>query len=119
MLGLFVGRLLQGAIDMDEAKMPFVSANLIANAGLYEQRSKVYGDNYKRFGPVLSLLLAGQQIDTTDFNQMNRLGVFIQIVSKMTRYGENFTRGGHDDTLDDISVYSIMQKELDIAARER
>lgn len=91
----------------------FVPAQLRKAASIYEERNKLYGDNYKRFGPVLSLILAGQQLDPSDTHQMSRLGIFVQIVAKLTRYGENFTRGGHDDSLDDTAVYAMMLKELD------
>lgn len=91
----------------------FVPAQLRKAAAIYEERNKLYGDNYKRFGPVLSLILAGQQLDPSDTHQMSRLGIFVQIVAKLTRYGENFTRGGHDDSMDDTAVYAMMLKELD------
>ena len=82
-------------------------------AEIYEQRNAIYGNNYRRFGPVLALVLAGQQLNPADPDEMNRLGILVQIVAKLTRYGENFTRGGHDDSLDDNIVYSAMLKELD------
>ena len=82
-------------------------------AGIYEQRNKIYGDNYKRFGKVMALLFPdGVTLKTED--DFNRFGIFVQLVSKETRYAENFLRGGHDDSLDDTSVYSMMLKELDI-----
>jgi len=91
----------------------FVSQELKLKAQLFSDRHKIYGDNYKRFGEILSLLLQGQFLDITNFKHMSRLGIFVQIVGKMTRYGENFERGGHDDSLDDISIYAMMLKELD------
>lgn len=99
-------------------EMKFVPAELHKKAELYEQRNALYGDNYKRFGPILSLILAGQRLDTADAQQMNRLGTLVQIIAKVTRYGENFTRGGHEDSLDDIAVYSMMLKELDATATQ-
>jgi len=96
----------------------YVPDQLEAKAALYRERNKIYGDNYKRFGPILSLILSGQKLDPEDATQMNRLGILVQIVAKVSRYGENFSRGGHDDSLDDIAVYSMMLRELDNLARE-
>lgn len=100
-------------IDSSNAGKPFVVRELEAKAKIYEERNKLYGDNYKRFGPIMSLMMAGQIIDCNDAHAMARLGVFVQCVSKLTRYGENFSRGGHDDSLDDTAVYAMMLKELD------
>ena len=100
------------AVDQEMAKA-YVVNELEAKAAIYAERNKLYGNNYKRFGPILALILDTQDLDPRDPKQMNRLGVFVQIVAKMTRYGENFTRGGHNDSLDDIAVYSMMLKELD------
>lgn len=91
----------------------FVPKQLMDKARLYAERNALYGDNYKRFGVILTCLLDGQQLDASDVDQMNRLGVFVQIVSKMTRYGNLFTIEPHADSLDDIAVYSMMLKELD------
>ena len=85
-------------------------------AGLYRDRNGVYGDNYKNFGGLMKALEKfvpeGRfRIETED--DWNRMGVLIQIVSKITRYCANYNRGGHPDSLDDSSVYSQMLNELD------
>lgn len=81
-------------------------------AGIFEERNKIYGDNYKRFGNImLQLFPDGLELKTAaDFN---RYGIFVQIVSKVTRYAEQFNNGGHADSLDDNAVYSMMLQELD------
>jgi hypothetical protein len=86
------------------------------NAGIYEQRNQLYGDNYKRFGKIMAILFPSG-LDLQNEDDFNRFGIFVQVVSKITRYAENFSRGGHDDSLDDNTVYSMMLKELDIAFR--
>ena len=91
---------------------PFVVAELEAKAQLYAERNKLYGDNYKRFGPIMVLLFPGG-VTLATAEDFNRFGIFVQLVSKMTRYSENFTRGGHDDSLDDTAVYAMMLRELD------
>lgn len=81
-------------------------------ADVYEERSAAYGDNYKRFGAIMMLLFP-DGIDLSKAEAMCRFGIFVQVVSKVTRYAENFKRNGHPDSLIDISVYSQMLRELD------
>lgn len=91
---------------------PYVVMELLRKAALYEERNKLYGDNYKRFGDIMKPLLNGQFIGTDPLTQ-NRFAVLVHIVTKLTRYCENFEKGGHADSLDDITVYAMMLKELD------
>jgi hypothetical protein len=84
-------------------------------AGIYEQRNKIYGDNYKKFGPALQQLFPNVVLRTPD--DFNRFGILVQLFSKMSRYCNAFANGGHDDSLDDIAVYAMMLKELDVEAR--
>ena len=87
-------------------------------ANIYEERNKLYGDNYKRFGYIMKELFPqGLKLEGPD--DFNRYGVFVQVVSKITRYAENFTRGGHADSLDDMAVYAMMLQELDNMSRRR
>ncbi len=87
-------------------------------ASTYEERNKLYGDNYKHFGEVMMALFQDQHVLLTSINSHNRFGVFTQIVSKLTRYAENFSSGGHDDSLLDMSVYCAMLRELDANAKD-
>lgn len=81
---------------------------------IFKQRNSLYGDNYKRFGPsLMSMLPAGVKIETA--NDMNRFALFVMIFSKVTRYANQFASGGHPDSLDDLSVYAQMLRELDAA----
>jgi len=94
----------------------FVPDSLRAAAEIYEERNKMYRDNYKNFGKVW-LALFPDGISTTSAEDpvaaCNRLGIMVQMVGKLTRYAANFNRGGHDDSLDDLAVYTMMLKELD------
>lgn len=87
-------------------------------AGIYEERNKLYGMNYKRFGKIMHLLFPSGPV-LVDADPHNRFGILVQIVAKITRYAENFARGGHDDSLDDMAVYAMMLKELDQELRTR
>lgn len=96
----------------------FVPRELRLKADIYEERNKLYGDNYKLFGQVIyAMFPEGVHLETDEDH--NRWGVFVQIVAKVTRYAANFHRGGHDDSLDDMAVYSMMLKELDNEARRK
>ena len=99
------------AIQQEMGKA-YVVTELEAKAKIYAERNKLYGDNYKRFGLIMTALFP-EGLTLKTVKDHNRFGVFVQIVAKLTRYGENFTRGGHDDSLDDNAVYSMMLKELD------
>lgn len=81
-------------------------------AEIYEARNLLYGDNYKRFGAIMQLLFP-KGIELVSPSDFNRMGVFVQIVSKVTRYAEQFKNGGHRDSLDDAAVYAQMLAELD------
>lgn len=88
------------------------------SAQTYEERNQLYGGNYKRFGPVMALLFP-KGIELMSDDDHNRFGVFVQIVSKLTRYAENFRAGGHDDSLLDMTVYATMLRELDMESKAR
>ena len=87
-------------------------------ANIYEERNKLYGDNYKRFGYIMRELFP-MGLHLHGYDDFNRYGVFVQVVSKITRYAENFTRGGHADSLDDMAVYAMMLQELDTMSRRK
>jgi hypothetical protein len=63
--------------------MKFVPEELRKAAALYEERNRIYGDNYKTFGEAVQPLLAGIQLNTID--DFNRYGVLTQILGKITR----------------------------------
>lgn len=84
---------------------------LDAAADTYRERNKLYGDNYKHFGAAcVAMFPHGLTLRTA--GDWNRLGVFIQATSKLTRYAQNFSRGGHIDSAHDLSVYAAMLQEL-------
>jgi hypothetical protein len=81
-------------------------------ADTYEERNKLYGDNYKRHGAVMRALFPnGVSLHSADAH--NRFGLLTQIVAKLTRYCENFNNGGHPDSLHDQTVYAAMLAEVD------
>lgn len=94
-----------------QAPLPFVAEQLTKAAAIYAERSAMYGDNYKRFGHIMMGAIGPVTLETVaDFN---RFAIFTLMGAKLSRYGNNFTKGGHDDSLDDMAVYCMMLKELD------
>lgn len=86
---------------------------LAAKAALYAERNKLYGDNYKRHGLVMAALFPnGVTLHTVEDH--NRFGLITQIISKLTRYTNQFTQGGHEDSLRDLQVYGAMLEEVDL-----
>lgn len=94
----------------------FVPEQLRKAAAIYEERNALYGDNYRRFGQVWVALFPDGISTTSSHDPVgdcNRLGILVQVVSKLTRYCQNFNAGGHIDSLDDLIVYAAMLQELD------
>ncbi len=71
----------------------------------------MYKDDYKRIGAIWQELMPdGITLKTqADFN---RFSILLMILAKVSRYARNFDKG-HDDSLSDLAVYSMMLKELD------
>jgi len=90
----------------------FVPDNLKKLAELFEERNKTYGSNYKEIGFVLHALFP-EGICVNSHEDWSRFGCLFQMISKLTRYVQNFESGGHRDSLDDLSVYAQMLSELD------
>ncbi len=85
---------------------------LVASAQLFKERAAVYGENYLKHGLVLQALFPnGFRLQSV--NDHNRFGLLTQVVAKLTRYCENFNEGGHEDSLNDLSVYSQMLAYVD------
>lgn len=52
----------------------------------------------------------GLVLDTAE--DFNRFCLYVQVISKATRYGQSFKKG-HRDSMEDMAVYAIMQAEYD------
>lgn len=87
-------------------------------ATIYSERRNVYGDNYKRVGAVMNAFFPAGVTLKNEEDQL-RYELFISCVVKMSRYAENFYRGGHHDSLVDNSVYSAMLAAVDEELRAK
>lgn len=83
-------------------------------AALYRSRNKEYGNNYHRFGDIMTALFP-DGLCVSSKEDWNRIGVLFHIADKLTRYTNNFVAGGHADSLRDVKVYTAMLEELDNA----
>lgn len=86
-------------------------------AETFEQRNKVYGDNYTRVGKALAALFpAGLVLRTPDDH--NRFQIFNLIVVKLSRYCVNWDEG-HQDSIHDAMVYCAMLEAIDATIDEK
>lgn len=91
--------------------MKTVPERLAELGEIYKERNKTYGDNFLYFGKMmLGMFPNGLELKTEE--DFNRFGIFMQICTKVSRYGQTF-KLGHADSLDDIAVYAMMQRYVD------
>ena len=89
------------------------AADLLASgAETYRERNPMYGDNYHHFGSVMAALFPEGLPEKMTIETYNRLGVLIQIVTKLSRYAQQLQNGGHLDSAHDMMVYAAMLEEL-------
>jgi len=106
------------AIHSVDACMPLANAKrapdfLEAGAETFRQRNAVYGDTYLEFGRMCAAIFPdGLHVDAGDAEGFNRLGVFVQALSKVARYAANVNKGGHQDSAHDLMVYAAMLEEV-------
>lgn len=72
----------------------------------YQKRRKTYGPSEVRFGEVMSKLFP-QGLACHGDDDFIRLGLFVQIVSKITRYANDFGNP-HVDSVHDLGLYAFM-----------
>lgn len=91
---------------------------LRAAADTYAQRHQIYGENWKKIGQTLHAMFPnGIELKTVDDHV--RWYYLVLKVAKLTRYANNFTKGGHRDSIHDDIVYSAMLESYDKEVQER
>jgi hypothetical protein len=81
-------------------------------AKTFAERNKVYGDNYLNVGRVfVALFPEGLTLKTV--KDFNRFHLFMLSVVKLTRYCNNWDKGGHQDSIHDSTVYNAMVESVD------
>jgi hypothetical protein len=82
-------------------------------AETFRERNRTYGNNYHNFGAVMAgLFPEGLHVVAGDVAGFARLGVLVQVVSKIGRYANRLPYGGHVDSAHDIMVYGAMLQEV-------
>ena len=84
--------------------------------GTFRERNKIYGDNYHQHGKVMMALFPNG-VNLSTEKEWNRFGIINMIVSKLTRYSQNWPES-HEDSIHDMGVYSFMLQSLDSEDKE-
>lgn len=101
---------------MSERKIRNPAERLRDAAKIRDERGQIYGDNYKYGGMVLlGLFPNGLTLETEE--EFNRFLLMSMLVVKVSRYAQNLKRGGHEDSLNDLAVYSQLLAEYDEECR--
>jgi len=98
---------------MAKAKEQTLGDRLDKLKSIHDQRNGLYKDAAFRRGEIMLALFDGEMPDLKTEEDVNRYGIFQMIVSKLTRYAVTFENGGHEDSLDDLAVYSQMLAQYD------
>ena len=84
---------------------------------LYEERNKLYKNNYMHLGHMIAAMFPEGLILKTP-EEFNRFALFLMLAHKQSRYAHSLLNGGHIDSLDDMSVYAQMLQEYDGLMKE-
>ena len=93
------------------SEKPTVPELLRSGAQTYEERNRIYGDNYKQAGALLKVLFP-DGLPPMDADGWNRFGVWLMVFGKAVRYAAQLQNGGHKDSAHDAMVYAAMLEEL-------
>ena len=91
---------------------------LRSGAVTFASRNGIYKDNYKRLGALMVALFPNGITINREID-WNRFGVFMPLMTKLTRYCENWSNGGPADSMHDLMVYAAMLQELDELRRQQ
>jgi hypothetical protein len=98
---------------MEEDPAPRAPDLLDAAAKTFRERNAIYGDTYLNFGIAAAACFPdGLVVKPGDTRAFNRLGLFVQCLGKLMRYGANIETGGHQDSAHDLCVYAAMLEEV-------
>lgn len=89
---------------------------LIDGGKTFLERHKVYGNNFLKVGNMMVAMFPDGLTITTPEDWV-RLELLIMKVVKFSRYAENFTKGGHKDSIHDDMVYAAMLEHVDEVLR--
>ena len=90
----------------------WVGQQLIDKAELFDKKNMEYGSTYLKAGQIYEAIFP-DGICLNSAQDFGRFAIFVLMMTKVNRYAQNFEKGGHEDSLDDLSVYAMMLKEID------
>jgi len=93
-----------------------VRERLEALIKIREERGTDYRDNYLRVGVAMTSLLGEVRLRTP--RDQIRFSLLNHIFSKLSRYCILWDKGGHEDSLNDLAVYSQILAEVDAMPEE-
>lgn len=96
--------------------MTFFSTKVLTAIGemerTFRERNAVYQDNWKLHCKMLMALFPdGLTVKTED--DWARLNFFLMLTGKISRYAQQYEKGGHADSIHDTSVYAVMLECFD------
>ena len=78
---------------------------------LFVERNASYGDVYKKYGNTIHSIVGEIELKTP--KDHGRMCMLMMCILKISRYANNFSKGGHNDSLDDLAVYAMLLKDID------
>ena len=93
-------------------KMSNVESILQEATALFKQRAAVYGNNAPKTDAMARAIFP-EGVTLSAPKDFIRFYLLMVIASKLSRYGNNFHKGGHADSLTDIMVYAAMLQAED------
>lgn len=79
----------------------------------FRERNAVYGNNFFMVGDVLKALFPDGPPVLETAQDYARYDLLTMIVGKLTRYAKSYSAGGHEDSLEDLGVYSAILAQFD------
>jgi hypothetical protein len=91
---------------------------LAALSRINKERGALYGYDYLHLGEAMvGFFPNGLELRTAE--DFNRFALFVHLGTKLNRYAQQIKKGGHVDSLDDLSVYAQLLQQFDSLARAR
>jgi hypothetical protein len=78
---------------------------------IWKQRQTHYGSSYQKGGAIYKAFFPdGITLETEE--DFARFATFVMIVSKLNRYSQSITNGGHMDSANDLINFSAILSEF-------
>lgn len=104
------GELIPGKIESRGPRFP--DQVLRDAADLFESRNAEYGSDYLLFGERMKAFFP-DGVTLKSVADFQRFGILVFKFSKLSRYINAWTRGGHPDSSEDDIVYTAMLRQVD------